>query len=251
MERLLSETESQTVKSQNRLALFIDVEGTSKIYSEGEVRFHSAFDQLLRSVCAVGAKGFPEPPLRLFVHQVGGDGLVIVSEFEEAEPERFISIAVILMQVLLVNGLVGKAGISAGTFGDIRGCMSSLREVEAVGDTTYRLGAGLLTTLNVMGTALINSHRFATLPPRGGRLAVDPALLVNKPVDVVISSFGGPVVVDWIHTKTAGMELIIQKTGLSLPPSSELEKRLIAYVGETGSLAASDWGQNTLELNNC
>lgn len=176
---------------------------------------------------------------------------MIVSDFEEADPGRFISIAAILMQVLLANGLVGKAGISAGTFGDIRGCVPSLREAEAVGDSTYRLGAGLLTTLNVMGTALINSHRFATLPPRGGRLAVDPAVLVKKPAGVVISDFGGPTIVDWIHTKTALMEHITKTAGIDLPTAGDLRKKLIAYVDGAGDLGRGEWGRNTLLLNGC
>jgi hypothetical protein len=155
------------------------------------------------------------------------------------------------MQVLLVNGLVGKAEIAAGTFGDIRGCAPSLREVEAVGDATYRLVAGLLTTLNVMGTALINSHRVSTLPPKGSRLAVDPVLLVKKPSDVIISDFGGPAIVDWVHTKTTATEHITKTAGIDLPTAGELRRRLIAYVDGAGELGRGEWGRNTLRLNGC
>ena len=155
------------------------------------------------------------------------------------------------MQVLLVYGLVGKAGISSGTFGNIQGCLPSLREVPKAGDATYRLGAGLLTTLNVMGTALINSHRFATLPPKGARLAVDPALLVKNLSDVIISDFGGPAVIDWIHTKTATTEHIVKKAAINLPPPNELERKLVAYVENAGPLGKSEWGRNTLSLNGC
>lgn len=239
------------MKLSNRWAIYIDVEGTSKIYPEAAPHFHGGFDQLLNAVFAIGSRVYPEPPLRLFAHQVGGDGIVIVSDFEEPAPERFISVAVVLMQVLLVNGLVGKAGISAGTFGDIQGCVPSLRDIPRESGDAYPMGAGLLTTLKVMGTALTNSHRYAEIPPRGCRLAMDPALLEGSIAGVVLSDFGGTLVVDWVHTRTAAMEIIIQKTGLNLPPSSELEKRLIAYVTSTGSLAGSDWGQNTLAMNNC
>ena len=103
-----------------------------------------------------------------------------------------------------------------------------------------------------MGTALIKSHIYADrLPPRGCRLAVDPALLVHCPSGVVISDYGGPAIVDWIHSKTAITEHIIEAAGLDLPPLCELEKKLVAYVAKTGHLAVSDWGRNTLSLNGC
>lgn len=235
----------------SRLAIYLDVEGTSKIYPEDAPKFHSGFDQLLCVLFAIGTKVYPEPPQRLFAHQVGGDGLVIVSDFEEESSERFISIAVVLMQVLLVNGLVGKAGISAGSFGDIQGCIPSLRDHPRTDGGAYSLGAGLLTTLNVMGTALINSHRYAEISPRGSRLAVDPVLLAKNSPGVVLSRLGGPVIVDWIHTRTATMELITQKAEIELPSSVELEKMLVAYVMATGPLAESDWGRSSLAMNNC
>ena len=206
---------------------------------------------MLGALCAIATKVFPESPLRLFAHQIGGDGIVIVSDFEETSSERFISIAVILMRVLLMNGRVGKAGISTGTFFSIEGCMPSLRELPKASDAAYGLGAGLLTTLKVMGTALINSHRFAENPPRGSRLAVDPSLLLNSPPGVIISEFSGPAIVDWIHTKTTMTESIINTAALAIPPSDQLEKMLVDYVASTGALGQGEWGRNTLSLNGC
>ncbi|MBI4623472.1 MAG: hypothetical protein HY736_09685 [Verrucomicrobia bacterium] len=239
------------MNAANRWAIYIDVEGTSKLYTKDADQFHAGFGKLLGAVYAIGDQVYPEPPARLFAHQVGGDGIVIVSDFEEDSPERFVSIAVILLEVLLVNGLVGKAGISTGTFYDIQGCVPSLREVPNANDAAYSMGAGLLTTLKVMGTALVNSHHFAEVPPRGSRLAVEPALLMKIAPGAVISDFGGPVVVDRIHTKTATIEHIIKTAGLDLPTSSELKKKLIAYVSSTGPLADTEWGRNTLSLNGC
>jgi len=235
----------------NRGAIFIDIEGTSEIYAREESRFYSGFDGLVGAVLAIGSKVYPEPPSRLFAHQVGGDGIVIVSEFEEESADRFVSLAVVLMQVLLVHGMVGKAGISRGTFGNIQGCIPSLREAPKASGAAYRLGAGLFTTLQVMGTALVNSHRFAQIPPRGGRLVVDPAFVMRQPVGVIVSQFSGPTVIDWVHSKTATMEHIIQEAGLDLPQSSDLERKLVAYVASAGPLAESEWGRQTLAMNNC
>lgn len=55
----------------------------------------------------------------------------------------------------------------------------------------------------------------------------------------------------WIHTKTATTELITQNAGIELPSSVELEEIFAAYVIATGPLAESDWGRNSLTMNNC
>jgi len=183
---------------------------------------------------------------------VGGDGVVIVSEFEEGLPETPISIAVVLMQVLLVNGVVSKGGISEGDFGDVRGYFPVLREIPKAEDGPIRLDRGCFTMFPVMGTALINSHRFASQPPRGCRLAIDPMLLNTVPAGVVLSEQSSDIaVVDWIHTHTRTMDLIFEKTGLRLPAPAELESRLISYVHSAGALGQEEWGLNSLRLNCC
>jgi hypothetical protein len=236
----------------NRWAIFLDVEGSSKIYPRDKVRFFNAFDELLSAVCRIGKLVYPETPQRIFAHQVGGDGLIIVSEFAEGVPEIPISIAVILMQVLLVNGAVAKVGISDGDFGDVSSCFPSMQFCPRVGDRTFQLGGGRLTIFPVMGTALINAHHFATLPPRGCRLAVDQALLDTTTSGVVIThSEKDYVIVDWVHTRTAEMENIFAKTALRLPPAGELENILIDYVRDTGDLYKTEWGQNSLMMNGC
>jgi hypothetical protein len=235
-----------------RWAIFIDVEGTSKLYETQKSRFFHAFESMLVSLYKIGEAAFPESPDRLCVHQVGGDGVVIVSEFEEGLPEIPISIAVVLMQVLLVNDVVSKGGISEGDFGDVRGYFPVLREIPKAGDGLIRLGRGCLTMFPVMGTALINSHRFASQPPRGCRLAIDPMLLNTVPAGVVLSKQAFDIaIVDWIHTHTLTMEWIFKKTGLRLPAPAELESRLISYVHSAGALSQEEWGLNSLQLNGC
>jgi len=236
----------------NRWAIFLDVEGVTKIYPRDHLKFFVPFDAMLGALCRVGAKVYPETPVRLFAHQVGGDGLVVVSEFAEGRPIVPISLAVLLMQVLLVSGAVAKGGISEGDLSDVTGCFPSVREPCTADDGVGRLGGGLLTLFPVMGTALINSHRFATRLPRGCRLGVDSALMDHVPPGVVVTQRDGElVVVDWIHTETTTMNRIKEKIGLRLPTCHEREALLVSYVRGTGELADSDWGLNSLRLNGC
>jgi len=78
----------------NRWAVFLDIEGISKIFPENELRLYVPFDAMLDALCRICVNVYPESPFRLFSHQVGGDGLIIVSEFSEGKPEVPISIAV-------------------------------------------------------------------------------------------------------------------------------------------------------------
>lgn len=236
----------------DRWAIYLDIEGTSKLYVKDEMVFFRAFDALLATLHKVGTRVYPETPNRLFVHQLGGDGLIIVSEFAEGIPEVPISIATILLQVLLMNDTVGKAGISAGTFADIRGCYPALTDMTKSSDNTYCLGRGVLTTFPVMGTALINAHRFASNAPNGSLMAVDRVLIEAVPLGVVLArQQANFMILDWVHTRTAAMESILFRSELDLPPSQELEKRLTDYVHNTGDFADTEWGCNTLCFNGC
>ncbi len=236
----------------NRWAIFLDIEGVSKIYPEDSLRLHLPFDAALDALYRIGSKVYPESPNRLFCHQVGGDGLIIVSEFAEGKPEVPISIAVLLMQVLLRKGAVAKGGISEGTFFDVQGCFPSLSAYPQEGERTFRLGRGILTIFPVMGTALINSHHFASIPPCGCRLAIDNSLMESIPDGLVVNDLDSKTsIVDWIHTKTLTMEGIISDAGLHIPNVNKLEALLVDYVRNTGELGSSEWGRNSLHYNGC
>lgn len=66
-----------------RWAIYIDIEGTSKIYKHNEVQFFASVNALLDGICRIGSQVYPESPNRLFVHQAGGDGFFIISEFAQ------------------------------------------------------------------------------------------------------------------------------------------------------------------------
>lgn len=235
-----------------RWAIYIDVEGSSKIYPRDEAQFFASVDALMDGIVRIGSLLCPETPNRLFVHQTGGDGFVIVSEFAEQSPEMPIAIAAVLMKKVLGAGAVAKSGISQGDLADVKRCYRTLHHLPACGDARYPLGGGLMTVFPVMGTALTNAHKLATRRPRGARLAVDRAMVNQVPDGVVVSHKEKDlIVVDWVHARTSTMEDIRSKAGIQLPPPTELEKKLAAYVASTGDATDADWKHYTLCLNGC
>lgn len=222
------------------------------MYASDEAQFFTVVDALMEAICRIGSLLCPETPNRLFVHQTGGDGFVIVSEFAQRSPEMPIAIAVVLMQTVLTAGGVAKSGISEGQFADVQNCFPSLQRHPPDEHGRRRLGRGILTTFPVMGTALINSHRLATRKPRGARLAVDRAMLRQIPAGVVVSHEDRDLlVVDWVHTAFRETEEIASKTGVQLPSPAKLRDMLQAYVANIGEGADADWKHYTLCLNGC
>lgn len=235
-----------------RWAIYIDVEGSSKIYAADETHFFSVVDALIDGISRIGAHVFPESPNRLFVHQTGGDGFVIVSDFPEQSPERPLAIAIVLMRKALTSGGVAKAGISQGGFADVQSCFPTLHSYPLDTAGRRRLGRGIMTVFPVMGTALINAHRLATGKPRGARLAIDRAMIDKVPDGVVVSHENTDlIVVDWIHTCMSTLNDIASKAGIQVPSAAQLCGQLRAYVKSTGGATDEDWKQNTLHLNGC
>lgn len=238
----------------NRWAVFLDLEGTSKVFPKNGRQLYVPFDASLDALCRIGKNVYPESPYRLFAHQVGGDGLIIVSEFSEGKPEVPISIAVLLMQTFLKMGAVAKGGISEGTYGDYQGCFPSLEKYK-ISHCTFGIGRGILTIFPTMGTALINSHKYASCPPCGCRLAIDTALINSIPDGVVTYEYAKEkdkiIIIDWIHTQTKKMKEIKKLAGLCLPTTEQLEGMLINYIEKTGELKNTEWGINSLHFNGC
>jgi hypothetical protein len=233
--------------------VFLDLEGISKVFPENELQLYVPFDASLDALCRIGVNAYPESPYRLYAHQIGGDGLIIVSEFCEGKPEVPISIAVLLMQTLLKMGAVAKGGISEGTYGDYQGCFPSLEKYEKISNCTFGIGrGGKLTIFSTMGTALINSHNYASRQPRGCRLAIDTALIESIPNGVVTYEYAADIIIiDWIHTQTKTMEKIKDLAGLCLPTAEQMEGMLISYIERTDELKNTEWGINSLHFNGC
>lgn len=235
-----------------RWAIYVDIEGSSKIYASDEAQFFASVEALLGGICGIGSRVCPETPDRLFAHRTGGDGFVIVSEFAQRSPEMPIAIAVVLVQTVLAAGGVAKAGVSQGEFADVQACLPTLQDYPPDEHGRRRLGRGILTVLPAMGTALINSHRLATRWPRGARLAVDRAMVGQIPSGLVVTHEDGDlIVVDWVHTRLPEIDEIVSKTRLSLPSPGELQQKLTAYVAKIGNAVDEDWKHYTLCLNGC
>jgi len=235
-----------------RWAIYIDIEGSSKIYLGNEAQFFRSVGALIDATCRIGSRVCPEAPGRLFVHQTGGDGLSIVSEFSQRSPEIPIAIAVVLMRAVLAVGGVAKAGISQGEFSDVQSCFPGLRDYPADGRGRRRLGRGILTTFQVMGTALVNAHRLATRRPRAARLAVDRAMVREVPTGALVSHEDTDlIVVDWVHATIPAIDEIMLKADISLPTPSELQHKLLAYVASAGDAVDEEWKRLTLCLNRC
>jgi hypothetical protein len=229
-----------------RWAIYIDIEGTSALFEPREAEFFTALDHLLTTVWRIGELCFPESPERLFAHQVGGDGIVIVSEQSERPAERAIAIATILMQVVLGEGFVAKAGVSEGDYGHVS--LTCLQECPRDDRGRIRMGRGLLTIIPTMGTALVNAHGRASCPPRGARLVVDADMIEPVSEGVVISEVRrGLRVIDWLHTHTNLMDEIVRKAKLRIAGAAELEEALRHYVASAE--ADDDWKHFTLCLN--
>ena len=114
--------ETIPLSPENRLSLWIDLEGFSAGYRLNENRALQAIGSLLESVFKIGATIYSESPSRIFAHQFG-DGLVVVSNFPEESAERPLAIAISVMRHLISQGVTCKSAVACGGFTDIGGCL--------------------------------------------------------------------------------------------------------------------------------
>jgi hypothetical protein len=106
----------------DRWSVFIDIEGFSPIFKANSSRALWLLAWLTRGLYLIAVHHPPKDEERLFVHQMG-DGFVVVSDYSEPDLSRPVSIAISLMQYLLGFQGVARAGVSAGGFADVRGCL--------------------------------------------------------------------------------------------------------------------------------
>jgi len=237
-----------TLPSELRCGIFIDLEGTSSLFSENENRYLQALDSLLYSSTVIANHTTDN---RLLLHQMGADGLFIISDGPYRDYSKPLAVAIVLMQIVLLAGAVTKCGISFGNNGDYRSALPRLEALLESGYIEPRAG-GLMTKVNIMGTALINSHRVASIEPRGGRLAVDSRLSHLIPSNIKVTKLGADmVIVDWIHNEISEIDQLYSIAGIAQPGIEQLENALKAYVKNTGSLGLGEWGENTLQYADC
>ena len=246
----------------NRWAIFLDIEGFSHFKTDNE--FYRSVETILSTIYLIGSKVYNESPERLFVHHIGGDGFLIVSDFAEKDLSRPIAITTILMRSLVLNGFVGKAGISVGDFADISGCwprFSKLVENDlpklkcdfgeyvdpAFNDRTrISIGEGLLFPISVMGKALINSYKTQASGQKGPNLIVDSSLKEMIPKDFpIITESESQVIIDWLHIENEELNKIA--SGIndeSLLDLEQVSKNLDYYIQHKSEGVSEEWLEN-------
>lgn len=217
-----------------RWGLNIDVEGFSHLYEhseDGKTAAIFALRDLMDAVVKVGRFAYPGDPTknesdRIFAHQFG-DGFILVSNFKEADAERCISIGVSLMRHMAMLGHATKCAISTGDMSDIKGCYPSA--VRASDHGTVVLGAGLLTTIPVMGTALTKAHKLGARVS-GNVLVLDLTQFSSYPSDWIYKIDGNIGFVDWRKNELPLPREISEKAGLSFGTEAELLEKFNSYV---------------------
>jgi len=217
-----------------RWAIYIDIEGFSALYLEGNDALWG-LNKLMLAIHRIGINVFPEPPDRLFVHQLG-DGFLIVSDFHEENLDRAALIATVLMKFITSFGIFSRAAIAEGGLSDIKGCYSN--EVMKLCDnndwSTSKMGAGLMTIFPVMGTALINAVGIDKRSPKGPLLTMPSGYkgrlshsFITKDIpDSELTS------IDWIHTVLDGLSEISKKALIKYPSPENLEKLVGNYINK-------------------
>ena len=69
-----------------RWAINIDLEGFGNLYDKEDLVLLSLCE-LMEGIFRIGTQYYPEPPDRIFAHQIG-DGFIIVSDFPEDTLDR-------------------------------------------------------------------------------------------------------------------------------------------------------------------
>lgn len=232
----------------DRWALFVDVEGFSKIYSESTMAGLLPLRGLMEGIYHIGIQVCPNTPHRLFAHQLG-DAFIIVSEFRERCPELPLAIGVFLLRCVLLSGGMGSCGISQGHFGDIRSCYPDIVRSRLTDSGTVPLGSGSMHVLPVMGTALINAYRLSKRE-EGAILLLDSNLAHCLPSGVIVTKTTDQYnAVDWIHTATPEIAEIGVKTGIEHPQVATLEHTGREYLAKLRSDQHGPWICNTRTLN--
>lgn len=201
-----------------RWAISIDIEGFSVLYESsesGKTRAILALHELMDAIIKIGQRAYPgsialNEADRIFAHQFG-DGFIIVSNFEEIDSNRPIAIATSIMRHMAIKGFCTKAAISTGDMTDIKGCYPDSARFSDSG--TVRLGAGLMTTIPVMGTALTRAYKLSSRVS-GNVLVVDKFAFKNIPESLIVSCNDEYCFIDWRSNGHALASEVSVKGGL-------------------------------------
>lgn len=227
-----------------RWAIYIDIEGFSVLYPEGNDALWG-LNKLMLATHRIGEMAYPQPPDRLFAHQVG-DGFLIVSDFHEGDLERAFSITILLMKFITSFGVFARASIAEGEHSDIVGCYPKevTDKLRNGGDTTASMGAGLMTIFPTMGTALINAVTIDKTSPKGPLFIAPKSYVKRIPQHFITHEIEGTtnIAIDWVHAESELIEDIAFKSLLKYPSSSNLESLIGSYIAKHS--LTGEWVKN-------
>ena len=228
----------------NPWSIWIDVEGFSTLYATNSKRAKLNLGFLMEALYKVGSLVFNRESERLFIHQFG-DGFAVISDFQEDEPTRPLTICIAIMRHLLKKGVATKAAISAGDFADISGCYPKEVMSVATDGRWIKIGDGLMTIVPVMGMALISAHKLADTDT--GALLLLDSLAFSKIPEGAIVRHGTAAIVDWVHSTVAGVEEICKKSGLENVTAMDAEAMLTSYIDANKVMLSKKWIERTIE----
>ena len=214
--------------SDTRWAIYIDIEGFGSHYDQ-TVKALRPLNALMEGIFQIGCEKYSDDVTRLFAHQFG-DGFIVVSCFEEESLDRPTAIAIALMRHVLAAGGVAKASISEGGFSDIKGCYPR-NITDREHDGSVPMGAGLMTIVPVMGTALINAVGLDKRSPSGSLLTIDSSnssrisdCFQKRDIENGLTS------INWLKGDQSLVSEISSAAHLSQPSETKRESMLKNYI---------------------
>jgi len=185
----------------------------------------------MEAVINIGSLAYPGDPSkneadRIFSHQFG-DGFILVSDFEEPDATRCISIGIALMRHMTMKGIATKVAISKGDMSDIKGCYPTI--IRDSGSGIINLGAGILTTIPVMGTALTKAHKLGS-KVSGNVLVVDTCQFTEYPKQILLKLDNKIGFFDWKSDSFRLSREISEKARLDYGNRKILEAKFQDYI---------------------
>ena len=253
----------EEIHTQERWAIYFDIEGFTHFK---ESKMYSSFDLLISTIYKIATKVYPTSPKRLFVHHIGGDSIIIVSDFSEKDLSRPISIAIVLQRILITNNYIGKAGISIGDFADISSCWTKFYNLveedltnkhivlgsfqEKYNRNKINLGEGLITLKPTLGTSLINSYKAQSKGPSGPNIIIPFEL--NERIPSEYSTYkleNNYSLINWIDASSEQIDLICNKIEEpKLLDIGYIQKNFKEYLECLSEGASEQWITNAKKL---
>lgn len=225
-----------------RWAIYIDIQGFSSLWKNGDTAL-LALCELMLAIFRVGNSYYPKVPDRLFAHQFG-DGFLIISDFEEMSLERCVTIAIALLRHVSVTGCFAKAAIIEGDMQGINGCYPEEVMRNTDDGSIVPMGEGLMTTVPVMGTALIRGVKLEKNSPKGPLLVIEKEKFDRLPQGLSTSDAGEEVVsINWITYQSKLLSDLQRRANLKSPSKIEIEKSLLQYCNVHEKIP-EEWVQN-------